>query len=169
MRGLPVCWDDSLLVGWFFITFFKLLSGLITDGFLTRVVVSVEKLLEFCFPQQKWILFDEFCLFLILDGYLFILIKVILLHHGDERWFDLFWTKFLPVYPTEPRVALQFWNTGVSEPILRFSSDQLIHKISWFITPGVRDLAFLQLHVFGQHQVPNFIPWTSIVRSFAGH
>jgi hypothetical protein len=62
-------------------------------------------------------------------------------------------------------VILNLRNASVAESALRLTLDKLIDEIGCLVTPILRDLALLQLHLLRQHQVPYFVPGAAIIRS----
>ena len=67
--------------------------------------------MELRFTQQKRILFNEFSLFLVLDGYLLVLVEVALLHHRYEGRLNVLALQLLPIESCEPWVTLYLGNS----------------------------------------------------------
>ena len=66
-------------------------------------------------------------------------------------------------------MSLDLCDSIESKSILRLPSDEFVDKISGFVAPGVRNLAFLQLNIFSKHEVSYFVPGPAVVGPLASH
>ena len=59
--------------------------------------------------------------------------------------------------------------TCISQPILRFSLNHFINKVSCFNAPSSWDFTFLDLNLFGKYMVSDFFSRLSYIRSSSKH
>lgn len=73
--------------------------------------------------------------------------------------------QLVPGEVLEPRMRLDLLWTVETEPIVGFSLDHPVHKIGSLHRPILRNVAFLNLHLFGKDLIPDFFAITAKVRT----
>ena len=108
-------------------------------------------------PETYQILLELF-IFLILPILVNILLIKVVLFRGDKRRLYLSVPQVLPGKIFQPGMIFYLIGTVKSKSVRRFSLDHLIYKVGRLNRPALGDLISLDLYLFCQNMVSDFLP-----------